>query len=120
MNNMELKAKIIEHYGADHQLAKAVEELTELTHVIARRLQDKVWDENAFFEELADVYAMLDQVKLIFVEEVAKKKYDSAIFNNNDVLSVVDICLENAELQKMERTKKRMKTGGAYGKENSN
>ena len=62
---------VIDHYGADHQLAKTVEELTELIHVIARRQQSGVMREStALFEEMADVYVMLDQLKLICCAEM--------------------------------------------------
>ena len=91
------KRAIIEHYGADHQLAKAVEEQTELIHVIARRLQSKVWDTEAFYEELADVYAMLDQIKLIYSIE------------NNVPLDVINHALDKRQRKKMNRTQTRMK-----------
>ena len=71
MEYRKLKQQIINHYGADHQLAKTVEELTELIHVIARRLQSGEWDKVSLYEELADVYVMLDQLKLIFTKEEA-------------------------------------------------
>ena len=48
-----------------------MEELTELIHVIARRLQSGEWDKVSLYEELADVYVMLDQLKLIFIKEEA-------------------------------------------------
>ena len=50
MIHKNTKKIVIEHYGADHQLAKAVEEQAELIHVIARRLQSKEWDAEAFYE----------------------------------------------------------------------
>lgn len=96
MNNKKTKQAIVEHYGADHQLAKAVEEQTELIHVIARRQQSKTWDIPAFYEELADVYAMLDQVKIIFGIE------------NNVTLETINNTLNRNQRDKMNRTRERM------------
>lgn len=99
MEQQILKEKIIEHYGADHQLAKAVEEMTELIHVIARRMQSGHWDKMAFYEELADVYVMLDQVKLIFC-----KSFDDMIS-----LDDFDSILADEILVKLNRTERRMR-----------
>lgn len=102
MNCKKIKQAIIEHYGADHQLAKAVEEQTELIHVIARRLQSKVWDTEAFYEELADVYAMLDQVKIIFGLE------------NNISLENINNTLNKNHRNKMNRTQRRMQENSEW------
>lgn len=99
MEQLILKEKIIEHYGADHQLAKAVEEMTELIHVIARRMQSGHWDKMAFYEELADVYVMLDQVKLIFCKSL------------DDMIDLDDFnrILADEILVKLNRTEQRMR-----------
>lgn len=98
MNDMALKMRIIDHYGANHQLAKTVEELTELIHVIARRLQSGRWDKIALYEELADVYVMLDQLKLIFCDS-----------SEEDMLiTQFDAILADEMKLKLERTKERM------------
>ena len=96
MIHKKTKKIVIEHYGADHQLAKAVEEQAELVHVIARRLQSKVWDTEAFYEELADVYAILDQVKMIFANE------------NNVSMEMLNNTLDVHHREKMVRTYKRL------------
>ena len=96
MEYRKLKQRIINHYGAEHQLAKTVEELTELIHVIARRLQSGEWDKISLYEELADVYAMLDQLKLIFTKEEAVSLHD---FNR---------ILQDEMLVKLKRTEQRM------------
>ena len=70
MKQQKTRQAIIDHYGTGHQLAKCIEEQTELIHVIARRLQSGQWDKMALFEELADVYVMLDQLKLICCAEM--------------------------------------------------
>lgn len=96
MEYRKLKQRIINHYGENHQLAKTVEELTELIHVIARRMQSGEWDKIALYEELADVYAMLDQLKLIFTKEEAVSLHD---FNR---------ILQDEMLVKLKRTEQRM------------
>lgn len=96
MNRRKTLQSVIDHYGADHQLAKAVEEQTELVHVIARRLQSGEWDRNALYEELADVYVMLDQLKLIFCAEMA---VELGVFNNT---------LDSHKRTKLRRTIQRM------------
>lgn len=96
MIHKNTKKIVIENYGADHQLAKAVEEQTELIHVIARRLQSKEWDTEAFYEELADVYAILDQVKMIFAKE------------SNVSMEVLNKTLDKQHRKKMIRTYKRL------------
>ena len=96
MIHKNTKKIVIEHYGADHQLAKAVEEQAELIHVIARRLQSKEWDAEAFYEELADVYAIIDQVKMIFAKE------------SNVSMEVLNKTLDKQHRKKMIRTYKRL------------
>lgn len=98
MEYRKLKQQIINHYGADHQLAKAVEELTELIHVIARRQQSGQWDKVSLYEELADAYVMLDQLKLIFTKEEAVSLHD---FNR---------ILQDEMQVKLRRTEGRMTT----------
>lgn len=53
--------QILEHYGNDHQIVKAVEELAELQVVLlhnAGRVR--------ILEELTDVVVMLEQIKEIY------------------------------------------------------
>ena len=69
MEDRETKQLITNHYGTQHQLIKAIEEMAELNHVVARRLIEDEWNKVNFFEEMADVHIMLDQLKLIFCAE---------------------------------------------------
>ena len=98
MEYRKLKQRIMNHYGENHQLAKAVEELTELIHVIARRQQSGQWDKVSLYEELADAYVMLDQLKLIFTKEEAVSLHD---FNR---------ILQDEMQVKLRRTEGRMTT----------
>lgn len=50
----------INHYGAEHQKAKAIEELCELARALARE------DAENITEEMADVRVMLDQLEIIY------------------------------------------------------
>ena len=87
---------VIDHYGADHQLSKVIEEQAELVHVIARRLQSKEWDKESFLEEFADVYLIFDQLKLIYCAETGM---DLQQLNN---------ALNKRMNEKMKRTIRRM------------
>ena len=60
--------KILNHYGMEHQSLKCAEEMAELQVLI---LQDANSDYKKvpivdIVEEIADVYIMLEQVKLIY------------------------------------------------------
>lgn len=57
--------KIIDHYGADAQKVKAIEELSELQKEIAKDLIGQGSIENVA-EEIADVQIMLRQLQMIY------------------------------------------------------
>lgn len=95
---------VIDYYGADHQLSKAIEEQAELIHVIARRLQSKEWDKQSFLEEFADVYVIFDQMKLIYCAET---NTDMQKLNNE---------LDKRKRYKMGRTMQRIKESGNNAK----
>jgi NTP pyrophosphatase (non-canonical NTP hydrolase) len=59
--------KIADHYGENHQMLKAVEEMAELTQAILKQRTCE-WSYTAFVEELADVCIMLEQM-LYFCEK---------------------------------------------------
>lgn len=57
--------EIVDHYGAEHQQEKAVEELQELVEEI----KDALAGENnrkCIIDEIADVEVMINQLKMIF------------------------------------------------------
>ena len=81
MNNQEsVYVQLIEKYK-DKQLIVAIEELSELQKELCKTLRGNINKEN-IIEELADVYIMLDQVKIYFsitsneVEEMIDKKIE--------------------------------------------
>lgn len=57
----------IAKYGERHQMLKAVEEMSELTHEITRFVLDG-GEINGFYEELVDSIIMLDQLVIILLE----------------------------------------------------
>lgn len=54
---------ILQTYGASNQTLKAVEELTELTEVLIKMV-NKGDSLEHLVDELADVYIMLEQIKI--------------------------------------------------------
>ncbi len=54
---------ILHTYGANNQILKAVEELTELTEVLIKMV-NKGDSLEHLIDELADVYIMLEQIKI--------------------------------------------------------
>ena len=62
----EILNKAIEHYGKEHQLGVAQEELSELVTAISHYKRGR---EHNVAEEIADVEIMLEQLKLIFENE---------------------------------------------------
>ena len=65
--DLEKIEQILRRYGCKAQLVKAAEELAELQLIL---LQDHnknfIYDVTEIYEELADVYIMLEQIKLIY------------------------------------------------------
>ena len=77
MTNTEVYRKAITHFGKNHQIAKALEELGELQVALARYLVGRGDPEN-IAEELADVEIMCEQLEMIFINraKVLKIKQD--------------------------------------------
>lgn len=87
MDNQEsVYVKLIEKYK-DKQLIVAIEELSELQKELCKTLRGNINKEN-IIEELADVYIMLDQIKIYFS------------ITYNEVKEMID--------KKIERTKERL------------
>lgn len=58
---------IIDYYGKENQIVKAIEELAELQQVLAKSLtQPQDVAKTSVATELADVEIMLNQMKMIF------------------------------------------------------
>lgn len=89
MRNTDL-IKIISYYGDKKQKIKAVEELSELS---VELMHDVNKDNNSehVFEELADVFVMINQLMIIY-------NFDT------------DVLIKKAN-EKIERTLERIKTG---------
>ena len=56
---------IITYYRPRNQILKAIEELTELTEVLIKSV-NKGFDMKNLIDELADVYIMSEQIKMIY------------------------------------------------------
>lgn len=65
MTREEQITKILKHYDPWQQRLKAIEELTELTEVLIKDTNKGVDREN-IIDEIADVYIMLEQIKMIY------------------------------------------------------
>lgn len=57
--------KIVKHYGAKHQMEKAIEECQELIEEIKPAIDGLGFVEN-IVDEIADVEVMINQLKIIF------------------------------------------------------
>lgn len=64
---MNLYEKIIATYGQDHQILKAIEELTELSLALQHFVERNDTQGNVC-EEIADVEIMLKQLRILFNE----------------------------------------------------
>lgn len=84
--------KIADHYGENHQMLKAVEEMAELTQAILKRRTCE-WSYTAFVEELADVCIMLEQMLYFCEKNHGGSKY---------LAETIDSKL-NRQLERMER-----------------
>ena len=90
-NQKTICHKIADHYGEEHQMLKAVEEMAELTQQIAKRIRMQ-YSVNAYAEELADAAIVLEQLEYLF----AKAAYRSTMLDK-----YIDIKL-NRQLESME------------------
>ena len=65
MNNLKVLEKAILTYGRECQLNIAIEEMSELTKEICK-YKRRNENQSEIIEEMADVYIMLEQMKMIF------------------------------------------------------
>ncbi len=64
----------IEFYGRQHQMTVALEELSELQKEICKMLRG-MGNTKHLAEEMADVEVILDQLKIMFSNELAIKEW---------------------------------------------
>ena len=60
--------RAVDHYGVEHQKRKAVEELSELITELSRESDGRT-DSPKIREELADVFIMCEQLRIIYCPE---------------------------------------------------
>ena len=82
MNKLILE-KAIEHYGEEHQIIKAIEELSELTTELARRANEQGLRIH-LLNEIADASIMIEQLKMIFGEGLVDKLVTDKLNRLND------------------------------------
>lgn len=75
---MQLYKQLIKSLGSKHQILIAIEELSELQKELIKYLRNKD-NQDHIAEEMADVYIMLYQLRLIFkndkkIDQYVKKK----------------------------------------------
>lgn len=61
-NQKAICHKIADHYGEEHQMLKAVEEMAELQKELVKFVNNDCGDIDSILEELADVSIMLEQM----------------------------------------------------------
>jgi uncharacterized protein YabN with tetrapyrrole methylase and pyrophosphatase domain len=66
MDEKQLYCIDILHYGQEHQLTIAIEEMSELTKELCKSIRGYDSRRSNIIEEVADVTIMLEQIKLIF------------------------------------------------------
>lgn len=67
IEGVEIMERALEHYGADAQALKCIEEMGELSRALARALNPNEQTDRAnICEEIADVSILLDQLYLHF------------------------------------------------------
>lgn len=69
----EIIIKAIDHFGKESQISKAIEEMSELTCELARSQNNRSMNIK-IIEEIADVSIMMNQLKLIFGEELVQNQ----------------------------------------------
>lgn len=78
-------AKVIEHFGKFHQVIKFGEEVGELNKAILNYENGFTRTNNEITGEIADVYLMLEQIKLMYnvdkseVKQIMEMKLDRTI-----------------------------------------
>lgn len=88
----------INHYGADSQIIKAIEELAELQQALAKFLNHRHYNQSTdnlvdnVVDEMIDVYTMLDQMTLLFsnTEKIrrAKKRVKKQLLTELELLKI--------------------------------
>ena len=93
--------EIIDYYGEEKQMIKAIEEMSELQKELCKTLIGK-GNRDSLVEEIADVQIMLDQLKLIVGDPISK--YNWA----NEYTEDCEIELKTIMQYKIDRTIERI------------
>lgn len=82
MKMRDILEKAIDHYGPNHQITKAMEELAELLASLAKHQNQSGMMLNVI-EEIADVKIMIGQLEIIFGQDLVKNKMDFKLMRLN-------------------------------------
>ena len=94
----DLARQILDHYGLQHQKAKAIEELAELIVALQKDiLEGKESHSRAVLEEIADVHIMLMQMLFDeddeeFVDKIIRQKLDRQLRRIEEEKEANKIC----------------------------
>jgi len=72
MEDDSILHRAIEHYGAEHQKIKAIEEMSELMIELAREHCNRTTNDK-IVEEIADVMIMAEQLSIIYGREYVQQ-----------------------------------------------
>lgn len=84
MENQKLFESLIDKFGKDRQIDKAIEEMSELTKALLKYRENPAKDENIInvLEELEDVKIMCEQLEIMFLVNSENKIYSDKIREN--------------------------------------
>lgn len=75
----------INHFGVDHQIDKAVEEMGELITALSRRRLERSHRED-IAEEIADVLIVANQLRIIYGGELVDQLIDQKLNRLEDII----------------------------------
>jgi hypothetical protein len=76
--NKSLLERALEHFGAQTQVSKAIEEMAELITELARIDSNRGMNIKVI-EEIADVIIMINQLKILFGEELVQSHIETKL-----------------------------------------
>ncbi|MEA1877253.1 MAG: hypothetical protein U9N86_10350 [Bacteroidota bacterium] len=85
MEEKDVLKKAIMQWGKELQLVMCIEEMSELTKAIVKELRGKR-DIDNIKEEIVDVEIMMDQLKLIYIDEADFKKMKAKKIKRLDLI----------------------------------
>jgi len=78
----EILNEALKKWGVPPQILMVIEELSELSQALCKSFRKADMNETAIIEEMADVYIMLEQLKIIFKNIYIVSEFDKQLQNN--------------------------------------